>query len=335
MPTPHTNTQRLRTLSIGGATYDLFLTLKDMEITDDVIRLAIGGKVPVERVIETCGGGACNTSVGLSRLEMDASFCGIVGSDPWGKKLLSTLATEGVDTTPATIVDDETSSFSIVLRLPSGERTILHHAGVNAHLHDATFDVHTLRTVDAVYLNHLCAASCMIYDDIIEVLSASKTSPILAWNPGGHQIEAGIHDEENKALLAHTRLLLLNKEEALAFTKEATIKGALTILTSAGASQVCITDGKNGCTASDGRALYHCPAVRDGTIVDTTGAGDAFGCGALFGLLHGESLPKMMIYGTLNASNVLGAVGSQSGLLTATTLTDALKQTRLEVTTLA
>lgn len=314
-------------LSIGGATYDLFLTMDSgIKHGEEGIVLAAGGKLRVQRVIETCGGGACNTSVGLSRLGLKAGFCGVVGADQWGEKLLTIMNKEGVDTTSATVVENETSSFSIILSLPSGERTILYTPGVNEHLHDTTFDVGALTKTDLVYLNHLSDTSCMIENDIIDAIIAHPHIR-LAWNPGGCQISAGMNEPDKKKLLMVTDLLLLNKEEALTFSGAATLKEALKILRAAGAKHVCITDGKNGTIATDGEKTYLCPILPDVTVIDTTGAGDAFGTAAAWALSTGASLPISLLAGTLNAASVIGHIGAQAGLLTEHQMRQRLKNT--------
>lgn len=318
-------------LSIGGATYDLFLTMdSSAKRREEGIVLAAGGKLRVDRVIETCGGGACNTSIGLSRLGLKAGFCGVVGSDQWGEKLLTTMKKEGVSTASATVVENETSSFSIILSLPSGERTILYTPGVNEHLHDATFDVAAISKADVVYLNHLSDTSCMIEDDIISAI-AKHPKVQLTWNPGGCQISAGIDAPDKKALLKITNLLLLNKEEALKFSGSENIEQALKILSATGVKNVCITDGKNGTLATDGTKTYHCPILPNVNVVDTTGAGDAFGTGAAWALAQGESLPISLRAGTLNAASVVGAIGAQAGLLTEHQMRDRLKSHPLSV----
>ena len=57
-----------RTLSIGGATFDLFARIQTSALAPThgsrTIELPIGGKIPVDRVIEACGGGASNTGTG-------------------------------------------------------------------------------------------------------------------------------------------------------------------------------------------------------------------------------------------------------------------------------
>jgi ribokinase len=237
---------------------------------------------------------------------------------------------EKVNTSSATIVEKETSSFSIILSLPSGERTILYTPGVNEHLHDTTFDVEAISRADVVYLNHLCDTSCMIENDIIKAIIACP-DVFLTWNPGGCQIAAGINAPDKKDLLKITDLLLLNKEEALEFSQTSSIEQALKVLSSTGAKCVCITDGKHGTIATDGVKTYSCPILENVSVVDTTGAGDAFGTAAAWALARGESLPIALQAGTLNAASVVEHIGAQAGLLTEHQMRDRLKSHPLSV----
>ncbi len=324
----------LRTLSIGGATYDIFLAMDGgTPVKDGAVTFGVGKKVRIQGVTETCGGGANNSAVGLQRLGCSAAFCGIVGSDQWGDRLLENLKKEGVDTASATIVDKETSSFSIVLLLPSGERTILYTPGVNEHLRDVTFDKDAIAGAHAVYLNRLSETACEIENDIIAMLDL-REGLHLTWNPGGCQLEAGMHAADKAKLLKRTNLLLLNKEEAIQFTGEKDTSAAMKALLKAGVKAVCVTDGGNGTWAADATGSYFCPTVQDAKIVDTTGAGDAFGTGATWALLRGESLQTALIAGTLNATSVIGVIGAQPGLLTETQMQSQIKKSALTVQTI-
>ena len=321
-----------RTLSIGGATYDLFVRLPKQALDEchdkTSFALPLGAKIRVEDLLETCGGGASNTSVGLSRLGCDACFEGIMSSDQWGEKLLNNLQKEQVNTECITIVEDEVSSFSIILSGQSGERVILYEPGTNAHLHDSNFDKAILQNVDWVYLNHIQEGSCMIQNDIVEEL-IKESAPKLTWNPGGCQIDIGI--DGHSELLSHTDLLLLNKEEALAFTKEKDIPAAIKTLLAKGVANVCITNGKEGTVASDGKKLYRCPIVENTEIIDTTGAGDAFGTGVTWALLEGMILPEALKTGSINAASVVSAIGAQTTLLRDTEITTRLQDSTLTV----
>ncbi|MDD5041236.1 MAG: carbohydrate kinase family protein [Candidatus Peribacteraceae bacterium] len=334
LPSTHRATHRPRTMSIGGATYDLFVRLNHdalcQEGDKNMFALPLGEKVHVDEVIETCGGGASNTSVGLARLGCAALFEGVIGSDLWGERLLKNLQKEGVDTQNALIVEGEVSSFSIILSAREGERVILYTPGANAHLHKSNFDRDIAEQMDWVYLNHIQESAHDIQEDIVEILAQKR--PSLTWNPGGRQIAAGIETEMNSRLLPFTDLLLLNVEEALAFTHASTLEAALSCLLRSGARQICVTDGRKGVTGTDGKKLYQCPCDDTVEVVDTTGAGDAFGTGVTWALLKGLPFPTALKAGTLNAAGVVGAFGAQRGLLTETQLQERLLSTRLSVT---
>ena len=325
-----------RTISIGGATYDLFIQTKteliELEKGQKLFHLPVGAKIRVENVLETCGGGASNTSTGLSRLGCDAKFCGVVGNDQWGEKLLDNLKNEGVDTSCATVVENEVSSFSIILSASSGERTILYEPGTNEHLHDANFSKEAASQMDWIYLNHIQESSSVIQDDIIEILTSDE-SICFTWNPGGCQIDVGMEDKHNSQLLSQANLVVLNKEEVLKFTNTKEMNGAIKKLIEAGVKNVCVTNGPKGTTASDGKNIYHCPVIEGVKVIDTTGAGDAFGTGVTWALVEGLNLPTALRAGTINASSVVGAIGAQAGLLTETKMKQQLESAELKVET--
>ena len=309
-----------RTLSIGGLTYDLFVQVEHDVAKDaqgrNMLQLPLGEKVRIQSVTATCGGGAANTSVGLRRLGCTSGCCGVVGNDEWGSDIIKTFENERVDRCGLTIVEGEPTSFSIIMIAETGERVILNTPGTNTHLQDVTFDREAAMNADWVYLNHMQRVSCAIDDDMVTLLQ-SAAPPHLTWNPGGCQIEEGIHAKNIAALLTHTDLMLLNKEEALAFTRTHTIDEALKTLFTAGCTVACITDGAHGSYAADGKHRYHCEVLHD-PVVDTTGAGDAFGSGMTWALLSGLDLPTALRAGTINAMSVVGAIGAQKGLLTET-----------------
>jgi len=321
-------------MSIGGATYDLFVRVNHEVVQthegNQAFTLPLGEKVRVQEVVETCGGGASNTAVGLARLGCAASFEGVISSDQWGEKLLANFRKEGVDTQDVTVVEGEVSSFSIILSASGGERVILYEPGTNAHLHKANFDRETALHTDWIYLNHIQEGSSMIQDDIVEIL-AGDPSPNFTWNPGGYQVDAGIESPVNLRLLKATDFLLLNREEALRFARADSVEKAMNTLRQSGVKAIVITDGKNGAIGTDGTHRYRCPVAALGPIVDTTGAGDAFGTGMTWALLTGKDFPTALKAGTINAASVAGAIGAEKGLLTETQMKELLDRTDLAI----
>lgn len=330
--TPHSqltaHSSQPRTLSIGGVTFDLFTKPDASIIKDGSFTLPLGSKINLQDVIAACGGGADNTSVGLARLGCLAGISGVIGNDQWGELICKNLEAEHVDTSNLTVIENEHSSFALILLSPGGERTILVHKSMDRHFDDVTFDREKASQVDAVYLNHIHEDSSSIEDDLVAILASSNVH--LSWNPGGHHIKDGMNEKNTKTMLAHTDLLLLNKEEALAFAGVADISTALTTLRAAGVKIVCVTDGPNGSTAFDGTHVYSCPSLPC-PVVDTTGAGDAFGTAMTWALISGKDLPTALKAGTINAMSVVGVIGAQPGLLTAAQMETSLTQTPLSV----
>lgn len=325
--------QTLKTMSIGGATFDLFVHTDHSVVHEmngmPAFTLPLGTKIRVQGIEGQPGGGACNTSTGLSRLGCSAYFCGIMGSDQWGQNLLAAMKKQDVNTDYATIVDGETSSFSILLVASNGERVTLYEPGTNTHLDKVTFAREAAATMDWIVLNHLNRESCEIEDDVVEMLTTIQ-GPGLTWNPGGCQIERGLHEKQNEQLLAHTTILLVNTSEAMQLTGVSTMDEALYRLSAAGPRFVCITDGANGSYATDGEMKFFCPALPC-DLVDTTGAGDAFGTGFTWAIASGRDLPTALKAGTINAKSVVSAIGAQPGLLTHTEMQSQIDQSSLQV----
>lgn len=314
-----------RTLSIGGATHDLFgRTLEPLTV------IQVGAKIRLAQALERTGGGAANSSVGLARLGCQACFAGVVGDDHWGEELLRALQREGVNTDATLQVDGEMTSFSMIVNVQGGDRIILYTPGTNTHLSDATFDRTAMERTDWIYLTSLQESSMNIEDDIVSALADRETAG-LTWNPGGSHILRGMQDAQIAALLRQTDILQMNREESLQFTGRSDVTAALRVLHDAGAHWVIITDGREGAMATDGISVFHCPTMPHVEVVDTTGAGDAFGVGVTWARLQGGDLPNGLRAGTVNATSVVAAIGAQPGLLTDTEMRDRLNRLTLPV----
>lgn len=312
--------------SIGAAALDVFIRAPH-EITKEneqnFIRFPLGAKIKIEEVVQTCGGGATNTAVGFSRLGLSAQFCGVIGDDEWGQSIVKALRKDGVLMDTAIIVTGEVSSFSIILLdAATGQRTILYAPNVNAHLCDPVFPKDELSRSRWIFLNHLTDVSCVVLDDLCEIVCA--TDHHLAWNPGGSQIRGGYDAPIVRDILRHTDILFLNAEEAMEFMRVKSIPEAMLVGTHAGAKIVCITDGPRGAYLSDSKECFFSPAMQDVEVVDSTGAGDAFAVGVTWAHIKGRSLQTTLLAGMINAASVIGAVGAQTGLLTDTVLAERI-----------
>jgi len=87
-----------------------------------------------------------------------------------------------------------------------------------------------------------------------------------------------------------------------------------------------ITDGENGSFATDQNGEVFTHGSIKTTIVEKTGAGDAYSSGFMAAILHGLSIKHAMRWGTLNAASVMEKVGAQNGLLTKEDMENKLKE---------
>jgi 5-dehydro-2-deoxygluconokinase len=140
----------------------------------------------------------------------------------------------------------------------------------------------------------------------------------LAFNPGTHQLRAGV--ESLRPALESTHIIYVNREEAEKLTafgdSHGRDKEILKALSQLGPKVTIITDGANGSLLydSESQKSYKC-AVMPVDAYERTGAGDAFGSAFLAAVIKGKNYQDALLWGTINSASVIGYVGSQKGLL--------------------
>ena len=338
--------QKLKIFTIGGATFDIFVHTRDQAIMtlnkpdseEKWLCLEHGGKIKVQEVIETFGGGATNTAVAFARMGFDVASVVKIGAQ-YGEQVVDNLKKEGVDISFVSKTNRDKTAFSNIINTFDGDRTVLAYSGANQYFNEKDVPLKELENADWIFLNHLTEKNSRIPDVILSVLKKNPKIK-LAWNPGNEQITQGI--AKWKTLLAHTEILFMNKEEAALFSKtpyqlagikkddpEHHIYVAKNFLPpyaddvseimlkffKTGVRKVVITDGRNGAQASDGKKLYFCPVLSHKRL-DTLGAGDSFASGFTSAAILGKDLKTALIYGTINAGSVVNYFGAQKGLLT-------------------
>ena len=216
---------------IGSATQDVFvscdtaklLTLSDIRDERRLLCFDYGGKVGVEHIEFTTGGGATNTAVSLARLGARIAFIGKVGTDPVARLVLEELAQAGVDTSRHLTSDDESTGYSVILTSFEGDRTVLVYRGANESM---TLDAVDLPVIDRtrwLYVTSLSGESAGLLGPLAERASAAGVK--IAFNPGSTQLRAGL-DALRPALEA-TTVLLVNKEEAAQLTGKEPVKDVI------------------------------------------------------------------------------------------------------------
>lgn len=317
-------------ICIGSASQDIFFPTHEGIIIDtpedmtakQKIAFELGGKYKVKDRYEAIGGVAANVACGLARLGHHVAAYSCVGSDQIGRFILHAFETEGVATELVTrLPGAKTDLSAIIVMTQNGERTIFHNRDANDRLQVVAEKLQKTKWLFVSALNG-------DWQKNLTTIGAAQASYglKLALNPGQHNIKEGA--TIMLAFLPSVHVLLLNKDEATelllntkpTFTNEEleSERFLLTRLHEAGAQVVALTDGKRGAWAYDGTEYWFCPIHTRSSVVDSTGAGDAFGSGFMAAYIAGKSVAEALQYGMANSGSVIGAYGAIDGLLSKT-----------------
>lgn len=310
-------TSRFDVLTIGAATRDIFVKSSHFEnIPSDSAPdgfnacLPLGAKIPIDDLLFETGGGGTNAAVTFARYGFKTTCITRVGQDPDGQTLVEQLKRERIDTRAVQRDPHERTATSIILLAGTGSRAILVARGAAQHIqaHDIPWDKLPARWI---YLTSVGGNLPLLKSVFRE---AKKRRMQLAWNPGNAEL-----DLEFKPLLPflmQTDLLILNREEAatLANTSPHHLERILTKLGPLPRMALVITDGKRGAHVH-ARGTTWVALPPKGRIVNTTGAGDAFGSAFCASLMKDDDITHALQIGTLNAHGVVSHMGAKAGIL--------------------
>ena len=315
-------------ITIGGATRDIMFYTSEGTLVNNakdplretLVGFEYGAKITSRKCYFMIGGGGCNVAVGASRLGLKTAAIMSVGGDRDGDAMLHELRDESVETFGVKRHPRLRTGFSfIVVSETSGEHVAFLYRGANDALTITRADLERKKT-RWVYVSSVGAGVWSHISSIL--LDVVRERPIkLAWNPGEQQLRLGY--AKLRPMLERTDLLSLNKDEAIELVLSSGVRMSprlkqishlLKAVKSFGSQLVVITDGARGAAVYNGHQVISASAVR-GKVIDTTGAGDAFGAGFIAGLRHFHDLHPALRLALRNSSSVCAQIGTQSGLV--------------------
>lgn len=257
----------------------------------------------------SCGGSAANTVIGLSRLGMKTGFIGKVSKDNDGKFLLENLQKEDVDT-EGVIISNGRSGNVLGFVDKNGQRALYVDPGVNDLIMLDEVKLDYLENSKILHLASFVGESFKAQESIINEISEDI---IVSLDPGRIYAEMGINYLKN--ILNRTDIILTNEEELKYLTgnKYKTFQEGAKILLEYNINTVVIKRGDKGAyiTNGDESCFIEPFAVK---CIDTTGAGDAFNAGFLYGILNNKSIEESGKLGNFTASCCIMKSGAIKGL---------------------
>jgi len=256
---------------------------------------------------ESPGGSAANTAVGLARLGVRTGFIGKVASDREGKLLVRAFIDEGVNTDGIVISESGRSGIVIGFVDKNGERALYVDPGVNNSLEFHEIDLKYASQADLLHLTSLAGETPF---QAQKKLIESLPDVSVTIDPGMIYARKGL--AELKPLIKRCLVFFPNEHELKMLTGKDYEKGS-EILLEEGVRIVAVKMGARGCYVTDGEENHLIEPFKV-KIVDSTGAGDAFCAGFLYGIINNKTLRECGILGNFVASRTLTEMGARNGL---------------------
>jgi ribokinase len=287
-----------------------------------VERVLEDGEKAVDAAGSFPGGSAANTIYGLARLGIVTGFVGAVGDDSEGRLLTSDFKKAGVDTSQIATKPKTRSGQTLCLSDKSGRRSLYVMPGANSLL--------TIEDIDLAYLNQakLVHLSSFVDDRqfklSVELMGGLDPSVKVSFSPGELYAASGL--KALAPIFSRTSILFTNEHEMQELTGSDFATGAKDCL-EYGCRIIAITLGKGKTLAKTETAtsyirdtskeyLIEPPGKTPALAIDTTGAGDAFAAGFLFGFLNGKGLEECGRLGDIVARCSIAGIGARPGLPT-------------------
>jgi ribokinase len=255
---------------------------------------------------ETPGGSAANTIVGLARLDVKTGFIGKVANDHEGHLLLEDFKRERVNTDNIMIAKEGRSGAVSAFVDKDGERALYVYPSVNDTLSFEEVSLEYATQTEFLHMSSMDEKPFQAQKKLVEELSNVKIS----LDPGEIYARKGL--KELKPIVKHCFIIMPSENEVKLLTGKNWREGAKQLLNE-GASIVAVKLGAKGCYVTDGNQSRMVQPYQT-KVVDTTGAGDAFCAGFLFGLLKKKDLYECGRLGNLIASKCIEKVGARAGL---------------------
>ncbi len=261
--------------------------------------------------VQEAGGSAANTMAGLASLGAHAVFLGKVRDDALGARFGESLKSLGVHFTTAPAADGSPTASSMIAVTPDGQRSMNTYLGACREMTPADVDETEIAAAKILYIEGYLW-------DAPDAKEASRKAIRAAKRAGG-QVALSLSDsfcvgrfrDEFLHLMQHDLdVIFANEDEALSLFETEDFAVVAEKMRGWG-KLAAITRSSKGCVVIKGDEHHAVPAFPVTKVVDTTGAGDLFAAGFLYGLTRGKALVECGKLGGLAAAEIISHYGAR------------------------
>jgi ribokinase len=245
----------------------------------------------------------------LARLGCKTGFIGKVANDREGRLQLDCFSMEGVDTNGIIHAQQGKSGSVLGFVDKKGARALYINSGVND-----TISLEEIKPDYAFQASFLHLTSFVGEKSLqtqIKLLTSLPSDVKVSFDPGAIYARKGYSAIES--IIKKAYVLMPNSFELEQLTGESDYCRSADFMIGRGVKIVAVKLGSKGCYVTDGRERLRIEPFKV-KVVDTTGAGDAFCAGFLYGLIRGKSLSECGRYANFVASRCVLKMGARAGL---------------------
>lgn len=256
------------------------------------------------KIHRSTGGSAGNTVCALAALGANPGFIGKVGQDETGAFFGDTLRQRGVNALLATC--DLPSGIASTFISTDGERTFGTYLGAAAALRAEDLS----RKMFAGY-NYLYIEGYLLQDHdlMLRAVQLAKEEGLqVCLDMASYNVVEAERDFFDQLIVKYVDIVFANESEALAYTGKAPHEALEEIASKC--SIAVVKTGKEGSLVKKGTEVIQLLSCPVDNVLDTTGAGDFYAAGFMYGLTCGYSLEKCVQISTILATAVIQEVGT-------------------------
>ena len=279
-----------------------------MTLLSDAEQKAIVPQVYRHIVNTESGGSGANTMIGITQLGGTAAFTSRVGRDEHGRAYHAGLAAQGVQPNLGEADGGETG-VCLILITPDAQRTMGTYLGLARHLEPSDVVEDDIRASRFLYVTGYLWDTDTQKAAVLHAMETAKTAGVSVSFSLSDPFCVYRHKDEFRELLTkYVDVVFANREEALAITGESAVEDAALALADMTGGLAAVTSDKDGSLLVRGRDIVRVP-VFPVTALDTTGAGDMYAAGILYGLTHDLPLPVTGRIASYVAAQIVARIG--------------------------
>jgi ribokinase len=258
---------------------------------------------------EACGGSAANTMVGLARLGCKVGFIGKIADDHEGKLQIDCFQKEGVDINGIIRASKGKSGVCLGFVDKKGARSLYINPGVNDNIEFREIKPAYVTQTQFLHLSSFVGEKSFRAQK--KLLSFLPSTVKVSFDPGSLYAQKGLSTIE--PLIQNSTVMMPNSVELELITGESDVPKGVATLLQMGVKTVAVKLGAKGCYVSNGKEKRTIEPFKV-PVVDTTGAGDGFNAGFLYGLIQNKTLFECGRLGNFVASRTVMKMGARDGL---------------------